>query len=150
MFMECSMHCVVDFVAEICSTHVMPSGTWEDIGLTDSEYRDSLVSLSHLRLTIPWKKCLCRVEITFSLKLLSQKSLPLHTRWEIGSVKSSCNVYQYVSFGIFTVNVRHMIGDVKSTWNVPQEIDIYEIHLNFFGRQILPHSPLLGTTPSTG
>ena len=35
------------------STHVMPSGTWEDVGLTDGEYRDSLVSFSHLRLTFP-------------------------------------------------------------------------------------------------
>ena len=26
----------------------MPSGTWEDIGLTDSEYRDSLVSFSYI------------------------------------------------------------------------------------------------------
>ena len=35
------------------STHVMPSGTWEDVGLTDGEYRDSLVRFSDLGLAFP-------------------------------------------------------------------------------------------------
>ena len=70
----------MDYVVEICDNHNMPSGTWEDIGLTDSEYRDSLVSFSHLKLIFPRQKYLCRVEIIYSLKLLSQRSLLLHTR----------------------------------------------------------------------